>query len=150
MSRRTKNNAMPGSAASRQGPAQIKASSAKSTAPATDSRTIVIRRQIEADRIAKSRAPLLTTPPDRAARLATILHEAPGADGDTQRGRFERALQGGPITSHEARHYLDVLHPAGRVLALRRDGHNIVTRWVIQLSACGRLHRIGEWQMTST
>jgi len=110
MSRRTKNNAMPGSAASRQGPVQTKASDAKSTATATDSRTIVIQRQIEAERIAKRRAPLVSTPPDRAARLATILHEAPGADGDTQRDRLARALHGGPITSHEARHYLDVLH----------------------------------------
>ena len=103
-----------------------------------DSRTLVIQRQVEAERVAKRRAPLVSTPPDRRARLMAILRADPGADGGTQADRMLLALRGGPITSHEARQHLDVIHPAGRVLALRGDGHEVMTRWVVQLSACGR------------
>lgn len=124
--------------------------SVRATKKARDSRTVVADMEREKDRAAKRRAPLVSTPPDRRLRLVAILRADPSADGGTQADRMLRALQGGPITSHEARHYLDVIHPAGRVLALRGDGHEVMTRWVVQLSACGRPHRIGEYMLART
>jgi hypothetical protein len=109
------------------------------------SRTIVIER--EAERLAKLNARTVNTSPARRARLMALLATVPGTSADTQVERMLRALRGGPITSHEARHYLDVIHPAGRVKSLRDSDYEIVTRWVVQLSACGRPHRIGEWSL---
>jgi hypothetical protein len=113
-----------------------------------DSRTLVIERRRATEGLAKRLAPTVKTPPRRAARLSAILRLMPGSDGGPQRERMLLALRTvGPVTSHEARHYLDIIHPAGRVMALRDDGHDILTRWVIQLSACGKPHRIGEWSL---
>jgi hypothetical protein len=83
--------------------------------------------------------------PNAARASLRLLREDPGAGGDTQARRLLRALRTGPITSQEARHYLDVIHPAGRIKTLRDQGHVIDTRWVLQLSACGRPHRVGEY-----
>jgi hypothetical protein len=109
------------------------------------SREYVVQRQRIKDKIAKLKAPFHATPAERRARLLRLLREDPGAGGDTQARRLLRALRTGPITSQEARHYLDVIHPAGRIKTLRDQGHVIDTRWVLQLSACGRPHRVGEY-----
>ena len=112
-----------------------------------DSRTIVIEHEREADRLAKLNARTVNTSPARRARLMALLAAVPGTGSDTQAGRMLRALRSGPITSHEARQFLDVIHPAGRVKSLRDSDYEIVTRWVVQLSACGSPHRIGEWSL---
>lgn len=109
------------------------------------SRESVAQRQRVKDKAAKLKPPFHATPAERRARLLRLLREDPGAGGDTQARRLLRALRTGPITSHEARHYLDVIHPAGRIKTLREQGYIIDTRWVLQLSACGRPHRVGEY-----
>ena len=119
----------------------------RATKKPMDSRTIVIERQREAERLEKLNARIVNTSPARRARLMALLVTVPGASADTQAERMLRAMRGGPITSHEARHYLDVIHPAGRVKSLRDSDYEIATRWVVQLSACGKPHRIGEWTL---
>lgn len=48
------------------------------------------------------------------------------------------------ITTLEARTKLDILHPAGRILELRKDGKNIHTYWTTQETPKGK-HRIAEY-----
>jgi hypothetical protein len=112
-----------------------------------DSRTTVIERQREAECLAKLTAKTVHTSPARRDRLLALLDATPGAGADTQAERMLRALRDGPITSHEARQFLDVIHPAGRIKSLRDEGHDILTGWVIQTSACGKPHRIGRWSL---
>lgn len=49
------------------------------------------------------------------------------------------------VTTLDARANLDVLHPAMRVLELRRAGHHIDTVWVHQSTQCGKLHRVARY-----
>lgn len=42
-----------------------------------------------------------------------------------QRNRLLKALQAGPINTIEAREFLDIMHPAGRIKELRDLGFNI-------------------------
>ncbi len=44
-------------------------------------------------------------------------------------------------TTIQLREIIDVLHPAGRILELRDEGHIILTRWVVSENAQGRKHR---------
>ena len=52
------------------------------------------------------------------------------------------------ITTLEARQKLDILHPAGRILELRKDGKNIVTYWTTQETPKSN-HRIAEYVLLS-
>lgn len=52
------------------------------------------------------------------------------------------------ITTLEARTKLDILHPAGRILELRKDGKNIVTHWTTVETPLGK-HRIAEYVLLS-
>lgn len=49
------------------------------------------------------------------------------------------------LTTLQARSELDVLHPAGRVLELRKSGHNIVTHWRVDQTPEGNSHRVAEY-----
>jgi len=60
-----------------------------------------------------------------------------------QRARITAALHAGPVSSVEMRERLDVLHPAGRVMELRKAGHPIDLIWANRPTACGRVHRVG-------
>lgn len=50
-------------------------------------------------------------------------------DAESQRQRILTRLVNGPLTTTEARNELDIMHPGGRVLELRKRGHNIQTHW---------------------
>ena len=45
------------------------------------------------------------------------------------------------ITTLQARQLLSVMHPAGRILELRRKGFEIVTAWVYDTDSAGKLHK---------
>jgi hypothetical protein len=117
---------------------------------ANDSRSWVIARVAEHDRLAKLRAPFVTTPLAKRQRLLRLLSGAEGNATATQRERALRALRIGPITTHELRQYLDIVQPTTRIHELRQMGHNIVTRWCKQESACGRrVHRFALYTLVA-
>lgn len=64
-----------------------------------------------------------------------------------QRAALLAALHTGPLSTVEARERLGVLHVAGRVLELRRQGHNIATRTRITFDAEGRPHRCALYEL---
>ena len=66
---------------------------------------------------------------------------------DNIRAKQARAILGymrlhGQISTIEAREVLGVCHVAGRVYDLRRRGHQIQTKRVLEADASGRLHGI--------
>ena len=103
--------------------------------------------------LAKENAPAMTRAQSntsssnstRIARLKTIAAESPGNDVERQRDRVLAALQEGPLSTVEARRWLDVMHPAMRVLELRAIGLRIDTVWSLEPTECGRLHRMGRY-----
>lgn len=62
-----------------------------------------------------------------------------------QRFRLLAALSKSSVTTLEARRFLDVLHPAARVMELRRMGFEIVTVWTIDVTSEGREHRVARY-----
>lgn len=60
-----------------------------------------------------------------------------------QRCAILKALQEGPLSSIVARESLGVVHPAGRVMELRRQGYPIVTHKAWTHDAEGRQHLAG-------
>jgi hypothetical protein len=62
-----------------------------------------------------------------------------------QRARLLDALRRDSLTTLEARRLLDVLHPAARVMELRREGHNIVTAWTTDTTPEGNAHRVARY-----
>jgi len=59
-----------------------------------------------------------------------------------QRQRLLAHLKASPIDTVAARHELDILCPAARVLELRRRGHEIETVWIDRQTDCGKVHRV--------
>lgn len=66
-----------------------------------------------------------------------------------QRGRLLAALKARPLTTLEARRELDVLHPAARVMELRRDGYPIERAWTHDVTSEGYRHRVARYHLTS-
>lgn len=65
---------------------------------------------------------------------------------EAQRARILDYLQNHrSLTTLEARHHLNVMHPAARVMELRKRGYNIVTNRREDADSQGRLHRVGEY-----
>ena len=62
-----------------------------------------------------------------------------------QRQRLTERLKQSPITTLEARHKLNIMHPAGRVRELRLKGFLILTRWFHDHDTQGRLHRVARY-----
>lgn len=63
-----------------------------------------------------------------------------------QRARLlEYLRQHQRITTLEARKKLDVMHPAGRVQELRKEGIDIITCWRIDFTPEGKPHRVAEY-----
>lgn len=58
-----------------------------------------------------------------------------------QRAIVLRALRAGPVSSLEIRERLGVLHAAGRVMELRKQGFKIATQSTTVADADGRSHR---------
>ncbi|WAW11331.1 helix-turn-helix domain-containing protein [Oxalobacter vibrioformis] len=53
------------------------------------------------------------------------------------------------MTTHEAREQIAVIHPAGRVMELRRQGHDILTHWTKEPNAQGHMHRVAKYVLLS-
>ncbi|MFH0784024.1 MAG: helix-turn-helix domain-containing protein [Pseudomonadota bacterium] len=67
----------------------------------------------------------------------------------SQRSRILRHLQEiGPITTLQARHLLDIMHPAQRCLELRKSGFPIETVWVNDLTPEGNCHRVARYVLS--
>lgn len=49
-------------------------------------------------------------------------------------------LNGGKVSTIEAREKLGIAHPAGRFYELRKSGLQIETRRTVEVDACGRSH----------
>lgn len=62
-----------------------------------------------------------------------------------QRLRMLEMLRKRPVSTIEARRDLDILHPAGRVLELRKDGHQISTITVNEQTECGKRHKVARY-----
>jgi Helix-turn-helix domain len=76
-------------------------------------------------------------------------HDIPTTSKARQCAAILAALRTGPLTTIEAREGLGVLHPGGRVLELRRAGHDIrtISRW--DPDAAGRLHKVAAYHLIS-
>lgn len=90
----------------------------------------------------------MSAPRDSRTAVIEAARERAAASGHpntnaAQRARITAALRVGPVSSVEMRERLDVLHPAGRVMELRRDGQPIELIWQDRPTACGRVHRVG-------
>ena len=79
--------------------------------------------------------------PVKLAHYAALFKLHPGNDANTQRIRLSLALQHAPITTYEARKYLDIYHPNARALELRAQGIRIDTLRVAQQTDAGVIHR---------
>lgn len=74
---------------------------------------------------------------------------SPDADvnsASAQRSRLLTALRKGALTTQEARRLLDVLHPAARIMELRRLGHPIDTIWTTDVTSEGNAQGAGKWR----
>ncbi|EKD87972.1 MAG: hypothetical protein ACD_35C00111G0002 [uncultured bacterium] len=64
----------------------------------------------------------------------------------SQRSRILRHLEeNGSITTLQARHLLDIMHPAQRCLELKEAGHRIVCIWTKDVTPEGFSHRVGKY-----
>jgi Helix-turn-helix domain len=71
-----------------------------------------------------------------------------GNTSAAQRARLLARLRQVPVSTLDARHALDILHPGGRVMELRRLGFNILTYWRSEESLRGKVHRVALYVLT--
>jgi len=90
----------------------------------------------------KDIAPLAGTNEAKAEQLKTIREKYNGETGATHARRILDALRLYRLSTFEARKYLDVPHPAGRVQELREAGNEIDTLRLQECSDVGRPHCI--------
>lgn len=72
--------------------------------------------------------------------------------GDTRAEQGRRLLESlriFPVSTLEARRYLDIMHPAGRVQELRESDNEIDTLRVAEPSEAGRKHSIAVYVLRS-
>jgi hypothetical protein len=91
--------------------------------------------------------------PGRAARrepgyVNPCSHNSICIDAAAQRSRLLDGLRLRPLTTLQARRELDVLHPAARVMELRRDGYPIDTTWAYDVTSEGYRHRVARYSLT--
>jgi glucose-6-phosphate-specific signal transduction histidine kinase len=69
---------------------------------------------------------------------------------EVQRDRILAFLRGGKgMSTIDARHLLDCMHPAARVQELRNNGFDIQTQWHRQETPEGRQHRVALYHLVS-
>ncbi|UTV54788.1 helix-turn-helix domain-containing protein [Burkholderia arboris] len=69
-------------------------------------------------------------------------------DAAAQRARVLAFLrQHGSLSTLDARHLIDVMHPAARVMELRRYGYDISTVWTREVTPEGCAHRIARYHL---
>lgn len=59
-----------------------------------------------------------------------------------QRQRLLERLRVTSLDTLQARSELDVLHPAARIMELRKRGYRIETVWIDRPTDCGKLYRV--------
>lgn len=80
----------------------------------------------------------------KAASNCTHQHNDNSAS--SQRARIVAYLQEHcTITTLEARRDLDVMHPAGRIDELRKEGYEIDTVWTNDTTEQGKQHRVARY-----
>lgn len=79
------------------------------------------------------------------APQAFAVNDEEACPAPAQRSRRLQALRCESLIPLEARRLLDVLHPAARVMELRRDGYNIVTVWATDTTPEGNPHRVARY-----
>jgi hypothetical protein len=89
------------------------------------------------------------TSPEKIAALRAIHDLFKGTGTATQYKRLLEALRQFGVTTFEAMRYLDVYHCPARVLQLRKQGHNITTRWQTVITEAGEKHRVGLYVLDS-
>jgi hypothetical protein len=90
----------------------------------------------------KEFAPMAGTSEAKIALLNSIRDKYKGDTRTDQARRMLEALRQTAVSTFEARRYLDIMHPAGRVQELRDDGHEIDTFRLSEPSDVGRPHCI--------
>lgn len=65
-----------------------------------------------------------------------------GNSAAAQRKRILDFLRKGALDTLTARKELDVMHPAARVMELRKRGFGIITTKIDRKSDCGKIHRV--------
>lgn len=78
-------------------------------------------------------------------RRAKAFKQTHGISAEAQRQRLLKALREGPVTTLQARSQLDILHPAGRVQELRKQGIEIATHWLTAITSGDRKHRVAQY-----
>jgi len=69
-------------------------------------------------------------------------------DAAAQRSRvFEYLRLHGSLSTLDARHLIDVMHPAARIMELRQAGHSITTVWTHATTPEGGTHRIARYRL---
>lgn len=87
----------------------------------------------------------MDTTNNKAAPRNGAASETPRGNSNSahaQRQRLLERLKVSPIDTVTARHELDILCPAARVLELRRRGIEIETVWIERQTDCGKVHRV--------
>lgn len=78
----------------------------------------------------------------KVEQLIAIRDKYKGDTSVIQRIRLLEALRLCSVSTFEARRYLDIMHPAGRVQELRDESQEIDTLRIIEPSEVGRPHSI--------
>lgn len=66
-----------------------------------------------------------------------------------QRKRLLATLRLRPVSTLFARRELDIMHPGGRVMELRKEGFNIITNCRYEETHSGKQHRVAEYILLS-
>jgi hypothetical protein len=86
----------------------------------------------------------------RTSAAKTNLKRQYSNDVAAQRVRVRDFLQRyGSLSTLDARHLIDVMHPAARVMELRRFGHKIATVWAQETTPEGARHRVARYHLMS-
>lgn len=79
-----------------------------------------------------------------------ILKSQYSNDAAAQRSRvLEFLRRHGSLSTLDARHLIDVMHPAARVMELRRFGYEIATVWSNETTPEGGEHRVARYHLMS-
>ena len=89
--------------------------------------------------------PLHVTGTEKIARLYEIRELFKGDSAVNQRARLLQAITEYPVSTLEARQYLDILHPAGRIQELRDSAWKIDTVRVAEQTECGKPHNVARY-----
>ncbi len=62
----------------------------------------------------------------------------------SQRTRLLKHFHDNPrLSTIQAREQYGILHPCGRIMELRKKGHQIDTHWISEVDVSGQAHRVG-------